>query len=89
MHFSQWHPDKTYGEPYFHEHNQSPLVKKRSCTGISCIASLDTLFYRFIFLDVICLLLFLAFLGGWGAVAFLGIRGGDISKVIYPTDSQV
>merc|ERR1712013_352591 len=67
---SNWHPDKSYGDPYFHEHNKSPMVKRRSCT------------------DVICLLLFLVFLGGWGAVAFLGIRGGDISKVIYPTDSQ-
>eukprot|EP00092_Neocalanus_flemingeri_P022536 GFUD01024438.1.p1 GENE.GFUD01024438.1~~GFUD01024438.1.p1 ORF type:complete len:770 (+),score=149.75 GFUD01024438.1:193-2502(+) len=68
---SGWHPDKTYGEAYFHEHNNdSPLTKRRSCT------------------DVLCLILFLVFLGGWGAVAFLGIQGGDISKVIYPTDSQ-
>jgi len=67
---SNWHPEKNYGDPYFYEHDISPMVKKRSCT------------------DVICFLLFLVFLGGWGAVAFLGIRGGDISKVIYPTDSQ-
>ena len=39
--------------------------------------------------DVICLLLFIAFLGGWGVVAFFGIQGGDIDKVIYPTNSQV
>ena len=39
--------------------------------------------------DVICLLLFIAFLGAWGAVAFFGIQGGDIDKVIYPTNSQV
>jgi len=38
--------------------------------------------------DVICFLLFLAFLGGWAFVAFLGFRGGNIDKVIYPTDSQ-
>jgi len=38
--------------------------------------------------DVICLLLFIAFLGGWGVVAFFGIQGGDIDKVIYPTNSQ-
>jgi len=67
---SGWHPDKTYGDPYFYEETKSPLVKKRSCT------------------DCLCLLLFFAFLCGWGVVAFLGIRGGDISKVIYPTDSQ-
>jgi len=67
---SGWYPDKDYGDPYFHEQNKSPVVKKRSCT------------------DIICLLLFIAFLVGWGAVAFLGFQGGDISKVIYPTDSQ-
>jgi len=67
---SGWYPEKNYGEPYFHEPNNAPLVKKRSCT------------------DVICLLLFLCFLGGWAAVAFLAFRGGDINKVIYPTDSQ-
>ena len=39
--------------------------------------------------DVICLLLFIAFLGGWGVVAFFGIQDGDIDKVIYPTNSQV
>ena len=38
--------------------------------------------------DVICLLLFIAFLGAWGAVAFFGIQGGDIDKVLYPTNSQ-
>jgi len=67
---SGWYPEKDYGEAYFHEPNNAPMVKKRSCT------------------DVICLLLFLCFLGGWAAVAFLGFRGGDIDKVIYPTDSQ-
>ena len=38
--------------------------------------------------DVICLLLFIVFLGAWGAVAFFGIQGGDIDKVIYPTNSE-
>jgi len=38
--------------------------------------------------DLICLLLFLAFLGGWVFVAVLGFRGGDINMVIYPTDSD-
>jgi hypothetical protein len=31
--------------------------------------------------DVICLGIFLAFLGGWGFVAFFGITKGDINKV--------
>lgn len=31
--------------------------------------------------DVICLLLFLVFLGGWGFVAFIGFRQGNIDKV--------
>ena len=39
--------------------------------------------------DVLCLLVFVAFLAGWAAVAFLSVRGGDINKVIYPTDSDV
>mgnify|MGYP001184644322 FL=1 len=38
--------------------------------------------------DILCLLLFLAFLGGWGFVAYFGISNGDINKVLYPTDSQ-
>jgi len=38
--------------------------------------------------DVLCFLLFLAFIGGWVFVAYLGSREGDISRVIYPTDSQ-
>jgi hypothetical protein len=39
--------------------------------------------------DVLCLVLFLVFLGGWGVVAYLGFQGGDIIRVLYPTDSQV
>jgi len=38
--------------------------------------------------DIPCLLLFIAFLCGWGSVAFYGLHNGNISKVIYPTDSQ-
>jgi len=38
--------------------------------------------------DPLCLLLFLAFLGGWGFVAYMGFMGGDIQKVIHPTDSE-
>jgi len=38
--------------------------------------------------DILCLLLFIAFLAGWGVVAVLGFLSGDISKVIYPTDSE-
>ena len=39
--------------------------------------------------DVLCLVLFLVFLGGWGVVAYLGFQGGDIIRVLYPTNSQV
>lgn len=31
--------------------------------------------------DVLCLLLFLAFLGGWGFVAYVAVSEGDIDKV--------
>ena len=40
-------------------------------------------------LDVLCFLIFLAFIGGWVFVAYLGWRDGNISRVVYPTDSQV
>ena len=39
--------------------------------------------------DILCFLLFLAFLGGWGVVTFFAIQKGDISKVVYPTDTNV
>ena len=39
--------------------------------------------------DCVCLLLFLAFMLGWGVVAYLGMKTGDIRRVVYPTDSQV
>jgi len=38
--------------------------------------------------DVICLLLFIAFLGCWIFVAYLTMRTGDIRKVLFPTDSH-
>lgn len=38
--------------------------------------------------DIICLVLFLVFLGAWGFVAFVGMSEGDINKVLYPTDSM-
>jgi len=38
--------------------------------------------------DVICFLLFLVFLAGWGFIAFLAFKNGEISRVIYPTDSD-
>ena len=41
------------------------------------------------FTDCLCLLLFVAFLGGWGVVTFFAIQKGDISKVVYPTDTNV
>jgi len=38
--------------------------------------------------DVLCFLLFLLFLCCWVFVAYLGWRDGNISRVLYPTDSQ-
>jgi choline transporter-like protein 2/4/5 len=38
--------------------------------------------------DVICLCLFLAFVGGWIFVGYFAYREGDVAKVIYPTDSK-
>ena len=38
--------------------------------------------------DILCLLLFLAFIGGWIFVAFLAFSQGDIDKVLHPTDSK-
>lgn len=37
--------------------------------------------------DVICLLLFIAFLCGWGFVGFLGYSYGDPESLLLPTDS--
>ena len=38
--------------------------------------------------DILCLLLFLAFIGGWIFVAYLAFSQGDIDKVLHPTDSK-
>ena len=37
--------------------------------------------------DVICFLLFFAFLGGWGVVGYYGFKNGDPTRLIYPSDS--
>ncbi|XP_059489067.1 choline transporter-like 2 isoform X2 [Neocloeon triangulifer] len=38
--------------------------------------------------DILCLFLFLAFIGGWIFVATYAYRHGDPQKLIYPTDSR-
>ncbi|XP_047737177.1 choline transporter-like protein 2 isoform X1 [Hyalella azteca] len=38
--------------------------------------------------DILCLLLFVMFLVGWGVVAAFGIIHGDPSRLVYPTDSR-
>ena len=38
--------------------------------------------------DVICLLLFLAFIGGWIAVGIYGFSNGNPATLIYPSDSS-
>jgi len=38
--------------------------------------------------DVVCLIIFLAFIFAWAIVAFYAAAKGDINRVIYPTDSQ-
>lgn len=38
--------------------------------------------------DIICLLLFLAFLGGWIVVAVFAVQGGDPERLLHPTDSE-
>ena len=40
------------------------------------------------FTDIICFLLFFAFLGGWGAVGYYGFKNGNPIKLIYPSDSS-
>ncbi|CAL4166186.1 unnamed protein product, partial [Meganyctiphanes norvegica] len=38
--------------------------------------------------DIICFLLFFAFLAGWGVVAYFAISNGDPNRLLYPTDSE-
>ena len=38
--------------------------------------------------DIICLLLFLAFIGGWIAVGIYGFSHGNPATLIYPSDSS-
>ena len=38
--------------------------------------------------DIICLLLFLAFIGGWIAVGIYGFQNGNPTTLIYPSDSN-
>jgi choline transporter-like protein 2/4/5 len=39
-------------------------------------------------LDIICLLLFIAFLGCWGAIGAWSYTQGDPLKLIYPSNSD-
>ena len=39
--------------------------------------------------DVMCLILFIAFIGSWSFVAVLAFKAGDITTVLYPSDSMV
>ena len=39
--------------------------------------------------DVVCLVLFIAFIGSWSFVAVLAFKAGDITTVLYPSDSMV
>ena len=38
--------------------------------------------------DIFCLLLWLAFVGGWIAVAIYGFQNGDPQTLVYPSDSD-
>ncbi|XP_045619901.2 choline transporter-like protein 4 isoform X2 [Procambarus clarkii] len=38
--------------------------------------------------DILCLLLFVAFLAGWGVVTAFAALNGDPSRLLYPTDSM-
>ena len=38
--------------------------------------------------DILCLLLFIAFLVGWGVVGYYGFKNGNPIKLIYPSDSS-
>lgn len=38
--------------------------------------------------DVLCILLFLVFAGGWIGVGILGLLGGDPEQLVYPSNSR-
>jgi len=38
--------------------------------------------------DVLCLLIFVAFLAGWGIVGYFGFLLGDPQRLLHPTDSE-
>lgn len=38
--------------------------------------------------DIPCLFLFIAFLAGWGAVAYYALHNGDLERLLVPTDSN-
>lgn len=38
--------------------------------------------------DIPCLFLFVAFLAGWGAVAYYALHHGDLDRLLVPTDSN-
>ncbi|XP_023337602.1 choline transporter-like protein 4 [Eurytemora carolleeae] len=38
--------------------------------------------------DVLCLLLFLAFLGGWGAISYIAFSQGNPLQIVYPSNSS-
>ncbi|XP_076048718.1 choline transporter-like 2 isoform X2 [Oratosquilla oratoria] len=38
--------------------------------------------------DILCLLLFVAFLVGWGVVGYFAATNGDPARLLYPTDSR-
>ncbi|XP_047500842.1 choline transporter-like protein 2 isoform X2 [Penaeus chinensis] len=77
---------------------QEPLVRPRdeSGHGSRVVSEGDALKYDPEFkgpikgrscTDILCLLLFLAFLVGWGVVAGFAATSGDPSRLLYPTDS--
>ena len=39
--------------------------------------------------DVVCLVLFVAFMTCWSFVAVLAFRSGDLKRILYPSDSMV
>ena len=55
-----------------HTNNKFPLLSGLTSSMIR--SPLSLLFFLLPDADIVCLLLFLAFLGGWGAVGYIGIR---------------